>query len=271
MKLKIIWQATGDELLFDITNKEFVKWFVEISQQRGNRYSVGDQIIDQISAPKNTQSLIDEEIKYIDTVNTALASLKMPIFAKPDNWYDQRQLNTLHKEWSKTKLKWPRLTELLYKLDKKLFEAYQEMNCHIHLIESSFVYSFRDQTNWRVPNPFKDQYFPWESSNLYVKYPGHGRFAFEKFVNLDVYDDILDDDCNWDNVDAYIGMNFRRPYQKTPTTEFLNWCKEKNLVPFDGTISLGNLADWEHSLTTARQVNEKNVNITDNYFSLLLT
>jgi len=270
MKIKLTWHKTDDELFFDVANKEFVKWFVETSQEKGNNYSEGGQVIDGISFPRITQQRIDEQIKYIDTVNKALASLRMPLLSKPDNWYDQRQLNKLHKDWAQTEMKWPKLSELLYKMDKKIYEAFQEMNCHTHLIETSFVYSFRDQSNWRVLNPFKDQYIPWEFSNLYLIYPGHGRFSFEKFINLDVYDDFWEDDCNWVNIDAYVGMCIRRPYRKTPPAEFLAWCKEKNIVPFDYTVPLGNLVDWENNLTMARQVVEKNVNISDNYFSLSL-
>jgi hypothetical protein len=271
MKIRLTWNSTNDKLLFDVINQELANWFVLTSEQLGNRYSIGDQIIDTLLAKPSTGKLIKEEIEYIETVNKQLTLLKMPVFKIPSNWYDQQQLNTLHKDWGETRQKWPKLTELFYKIDPKIYEAYQEMNCHIHLIEKSFLYRFRDPANWRVCNPFKDNSYDWETCNLYINYPGHGREAFEKFQNMDTYNDIYRDNVNWDNIDASIGINLIRPYKETPPQEFLDWCKEKKLTPHTRTIPLANLVNWKHDLTTARQIMSENVIIYDNYFSLEIT
>jgi hypothetical protein len=268
MKIQLTWKSTNDILLFDVINQDLAVWFVQTSQELGNRYSIGDQVIDTIRQSADTNRLIQEEIDYIETVNKQLTLLKMPTFTLPSNWYDQRQLNKLHKDWGETRLKWPKLTELFYKIDKKIFTAYQEMNCHIHLIENSFLYRFRDPTHWRVSNPLKNNNYDWEVCHLYISYPGHGREAFEKFRNMDTYDDIYRDNVNWDNIDASIGMNLVRPYKESPPQEFLNWCKEKELTPHTYYIPLANLVDWEKNLKIARQIATKNVTIQDNYFSL---
>jgi len=268
MKIQLTWKLTNDRLLFDAINQDLASWFVQTSQQLGNHYAVGDQVIDTIQASNNTNKLIQEEINYIETVNKQLALLKMPLIEMPSNWYDQKQLNKLHKDWAETRQKWPKLTELFYKIDKKIFEAYQEMNCHIHLIEHSFLYRFRDPTHWRVDNPFKDDSYDWETCHLYINYPGHGREAFEKFQNMDTYDDIYRDNVNWDNIDAYLGINLVRPYKQTPPQEFLDWCKEKKLTPHTGSLALANLVDWKENLTVARQIVTKNITMHNNYFSL---
>lgn len=271
MKIKLTWNLTADTLLFDVINQDLANWFVQSSQQLGNRYSAGDQVIDTIRKNLDTNKLIQEEIAYIETVNKQLTLLKMPIFDLPSNWHDQRQLNKLHKDWGETRLKWPKLSELFYKIDKKIFEAYQEMNCHIHLIEKSFSYQFRDPTHWRIDNPFKDDSYDWEVCHLYITYPGHGRLAFEKFVNMDIYDDIYRDNVNWDNIDAALGINLVRPYKETPPQEFLNWCTETKLIPHTYTLPLANLVNWEENLTIARQNITKNIAIQDNHFSLEIT
>jgi hypothetical protein len=268
MEIKLTWKSTGDILLFNAINCDLAYWFVQTSHQLGNCFKTGDQVIDTIRKSLDTNNLIQEEIAYIETVNKQLSQLKMPIFNLPSNWYDQRQLNKLHKDWGETRLKWPKLTELFYKIDKKIFEAYQEMNCHIHLIEDSFLYRFRDPSHWRVDNPFKDNSYNWETCHLYINYPGHGRQAFEKFQNMDTYEDIYRDNVNWDNVDSYVGIKLVRPYKETPPKEFLDWCKEKKLIPHNGKLPLGNLVDWEHNLTRAKQIMAENVIIKDNYFSL---
>ena len=160
MRLKTIWDKTGDTLLFDVSNENLAEWFVNISNEKGNRYKMGGQIIDDFTCPANVQDLIEQEIAYIDTVNEILQKLKMPAFNKPSDWYNQQQLNKLHKDWAQSRKQWPKLSELLNKLDKKYYDAYEEMNCHIHLIENSFKYAFRDVNHWRVENPFKDRFFP---------------------------------------------------------------------------------------------------------------
>ncbi len=270
MRIQLTWKSTDDTLLFDVINQDLASWFVQTSQQLGNCFSLGDQVIDILSAKPSANKLIQEEINYIETVNKQLTLLKMPIFDLPSNWYDQRQLNKLHKDWGDTRLKWPKLTELFYKIDKKIFEAYQEMNCHIHLIENSFEYQFRDPIHWRVNNPFKDTSYNWEVCHLFLTYPGHGREAFEKFSHMDTYDDIYRDNVNWDNIDSAIGIKLGRPYKETPPQEFLDWCKEKKLTPHTRTLPLANLVNWENDLTMARQITTENIKIPNNNFSLTI-
>ena len=269
IQLKITWHQTNDTILFDIINQDICEWFVEKSKTVGNnQYSLGDQVIDGIKRKKDVDELIQEEIDYVSTVNSILSKLKLPQFELPTNWYDQSQLNMLHKIWAQTRKDLPKLTELLYKIDKKYFEAYQEMNCHIHEIEDSFKYVFRDPVHWRQDNPFKDKFYEWHEAHLYLEYPGHGRYAFEKFKNLDDGDNIEIDNVNWDNVDSYLGVNLRRPYKLEPPTEFLEWCNKFNLVPHTRTIPLANVADWRNSLAQSRQIMAKNVKINNNQFCL---
>jgi len=263
------WNQTNDSLFFDIINQDLAIWFIEQSNLLGkNRYALGDQTIDAILQATETGQLINEEIEYINTVNSILTKFKLPALKFPTDWYNQSQLNQLHKDWADTRYAIPNLTELLYKIDKKFFEAYQEMNCHIHLIEKSFRYKFRDNTHWRTDNPFKDNVYDWEMCHLYLEYPGHGRAAFEKYQWLDDDDNMYTDNNNWDNIDSYLGMELGRPYKTAPPDDFLRWCKEKNLVPHGYTLPLANLTDWRNTLTSARKTVTENVKINDNYFSL---
>ncbi len=269
MQIRLVWKATNDEVLFDVLDADVATWFVAHGQKLGkNQYRPGDQVIDQLSAKPSTLKLIQEERAYIKQVNEALASLRMPLFQEPENYLDQKQLNTLHKDWAETRQKWPKLSELFYQLNHQWYEAYQEMNCHIHLIEQSFEYRFRDVAHWRTHNPFKERFFEWQICHLYIEYPGHGRSAYEKFQCMDIYDDIGRDNCNWDNLDSFIGVKLSRPYRMDPPREFLDWCEQENLVPWGHTLPLANVADWQNNLTRARQVFTENVKIKDNYFSL---
>jgi hypothetical protein len=269
MQIELIWKKTQDRLLFEAINSDVAEWFVDTSQRLGNNYAIADQKTDGPRRSHDTEKLISEITHDINQVNKFFISMRQPVISIPDDWCNQIQLNKLHKDWAHTRKAWPRLPNMLHKLDRLLFDNYQEMNCHIHLIEHSFRYEFRDSSNWRVDNIFKDNMYEWEVCNLSISYPGHGRNAFEKFENLD--DDLADieiDNCNWDNIDAFLSVNLGRPYKLTPPTEFLDWCQEKKLVPHTHTLPMANLADWRNTITQARKIFMSNVKIPDNHFSL---
>lgn len=268
MKLSLIWES-NDHLLFDVINEDLAYWFVETSDRLGNKWNIADQITDVPLRSNDISKLISEINHAIDRVNAFFIKMKQQPINKPTNWFDQNQLNTLHKDWAQTRKLWPKLPEMLFKIDKSLFDCYQQMNCHIHLIEKASVYSLRDETNWRVNNPFKDTFFNWKQCHLSIEYPGHGRNAFEKFQNYDInLDDIEIDNCNWDNIDAYIQFDFRRPYNISPPEDFLAWCHEKSLVPHTHSIPLANLSDWQNNTTLSKEIFHKNMNITNNYAKL---
>lgn len=269
MQIKLTWKQTNDHLLFDVINSDIALWFVETSQQLGNKYARGSMATDLPRQSQSTEKLIAEISNSIDQLNQFFTSVRMPVITKPDNWCDQQQLNTLHKYWVETRLKWPKLDTMLYKINPVLFNQYHETNCHIHLIENSFRYEFRDNSHWRVDNQFKDKFYNWENCHLSIAYPGHGRHPYEKFEHLD--DDPVNfdiDNCNWDNIDAFVNVEFVRPVKLTPPDEFLSWCKQKNLIPNTRMIPIANLTNWQSMLTTAKTMFVKNLKLTDNYFSL---
>jgi hypothetical protein len=270
MKIKLCWSLTGDYLLFNVINKDIAEWFIDTSQQLGNNYLIGDMVTDLPHRHQDTEKLIKEISDDVDKINNFIVkTIKQSPINKPTDWCNQIQLNALHKDWASTRQKWPKLTELLYKIDPTLFDSYHRMNCHIHLIEHSFEYVFRDSSHWRVDNPFNKNVYDWEECHLSIKYPGHGRHAFEKFENLDEdLENIETDNVNWDNIDPAINIKLRRPYKLTPPPEFLSWCEANHLLPHTSNIPLGNLVDWHSDLTNARHLFIKNNKIPKNYFSL---
>lgn len=268
MQITATWNKTNDQLIFESINHDLCQWFVQICQDKNTKFFVADMITDVPMRAESSLQLIKEISDAIDVVNPFMKKLRLPEFNKPNNWFDQYQLNRLHKDWARTRNEIPNLPVLMYKMDKAIFDAYNQTNCHIHLIENSFHYDFRSNSDaWRVENPFKDTFVDWQVCNLFMPYPGHGRHAFEKFRNFDQEVE-LDDLCNWDNIDSYVQVNLVRPYQLTPPAEFLIWCKQHNLVPHGNHLPLANLKDWETGLTEARGIVTKNIDIEDNYFTL---
>jgi len=269
MKIKLHWYNTDNYVYFDAINQDLAEWFINTSQQLGNNYSTANLVTDVPRRSHDTVNLIEEISRDISKINHFLTTVKQMPVNVPNNWCDQKQLNRLHKDWANTRFRWPKLTELLYKIDTSLFDSYHRMNCHIHLIEESFLYDFRDPTHWRVSNPFKNTTYEWQCCHLSIRYPGHGRFAFEKFENLDEDPADMDvDNVNWDNIDPTINVNLCRPYKMTPPPEFLSWCESKKLVPHGCILPLANIEDWRNNLTRTRELFMKNSQTPNNHFSL---
>lgn len=270
MKIKLTWQKTNDCLEFDAINENLVDWFVKICYNKNTKFQLADMITDVPLRAISSEGVIAELNDAIDIINPYMLKFKQAPFEKPTDWNNQFQLNKLHKDWANTRKVLPNLPKMLYKTNKLLFDKYNQCNCHIHLLENSFVYDFRDNENhWRIDNPFKDEFFDWHVCHLSLPYPGHGREAFEKFRNYDedVYGSDLD---NWNNVDSYVNINLVRPYRLHPPQEFLNWCKKYNLVPHHHLIPLGNLSEWNNSLYKARGIIRNNLKIEKNYFVLTI-
>lgn len=267
MQIKLTWSETDQHLNFDVINPDLAEWFVAKCHELGNQFVTADTVTDVPERSDNTLSRIEEINQAIDAVNKFMASMKQPVFAKPQDWFDQQQLNQLHKDWAVSRIQTPRLSNMLYQIDRKLFDSYQEMNCHIHLIEKSFDNSFRDQTHWRVPNPFQLSRYDWHQCHLAIRYPGHGREPFEKFLNND-QDVYYGDNCNWDNIDSFVQITLVRPYRMEPPQEFLTWCQELDLIPNTNQLPLANLTDWTSNLALARRLVTENSTIPGNCFSL---
>jgi hypothetical protein len=186
MKIKITWDKTKDSLMFVCINEELAQWFVKTAQNLGNNFNTSDMATDLPRHTNKTDALISEISKDIDLINEFMLRIKHDKLDVPDNWHDQSQLNRLHKSCARSRVNIPNLPEFLYRSSKQLFDAYQRANCHIHLIEQSFHYTYRDNKNhWRVPNPFVNTMHDWQVCHLSIMYPGHGREAFEKFKNND--------------------------------------------------------------------------------------
>jgi len=271
MRIKITWNKTHDSLIFDCINEKVAEWFVTTAQQLGNNFSTADMITDVPLRGQDVPTLAAELSAAIDLVNSFLPKIKQPEIEKPTDWYDQQQLNKLHKDWARSRATVPDLPQALHKIDRRIFDAYNQTNCHVHLIERAFKYSFRDNKNhWRVENPFKDLAPEWQVCHLSIDYAGHGRHAFEKFEfnDTDIY---TDDMCNWDNIDSFVTINLRRPYKFEPPQEFLQWCQQNgNLVPHHYDLPVANLQNWETELAQARATVINNKDVPENYFSFEL-
>lgn len=90
------WNS-NERLVFDVINKDIATFFVETSEQLGNEWTIGDQVTDIPRRKHDVLRLIDEINLDVDRVNEFLTNTGHNIIKKPDNWFEQKQLNKLHR------------------------------------------------------------------------------------------------------------------------------------------------------------------------------
>jgi len=264
MKLKLAWTKTGDYFDIVATHPELAEWYVtkcieHQTQFRNNSFREEHQ-------SRSVDPMIQEIQKNLDNLNVIFKKLKTNEIGKPNNFFDQRQLNQLHKEWIGIDQTYPGIDTLLYKVDSHLFESYHALNRQIHVLENSFRYRLRGIDYWQQPNPFFGQSFPMGVFNVMLDYIDHGRSSWEKFINFELSPN--DHELNqWKHFGPAISINLVKPYVQEYPSEFVAYCAQHNIAMTYTQVPLGNVEGLEQ-LATARAIMNKNLTQPDNYVIL---
>jgi len=261
MKLRLAWTKTGD--YFDIvsTHPELAEWYATKCKHYNSNFKTN--VFSQDPDPQNINATVEKIKNDLVQVNDILKKLRIETIDIPNNFFDQRDLNQLHRHWIHIDQNKPGLDNLLYRIDPKLFDAYNSLNMETHKLESSFNYVLRAVDHWKDPNPFTDHCFVPGIFNVSICYTDHGRNSWEKFIN---YESKPNDHelSNWQNIGSAISINLIKPYVSEFPKEFLKYCVEHTIKPVYSCIALGNLPDVE-SLARAREIMNNNLTQQDNY------
>lgn len=264
MKYCLVWQATGDEFLVDSIDEELSQWYAEQAIRNNSKYA--KSMFQTDFETNDILQLIEDSNKDLDTINAILVKCKLPLLIKP-NWFNQWELNKLHKQWVGIQLSNLKFDSMLYKIDPELFNAYSRINRRLHQIENSFKFHLRDINLWRTKNPFEGKTYPTGVFNVSIAYTDHGRNSMEKFINFD--EDPNDEELgSWKTIGGSLVINLVKPYEKPYPQEFLNYCKQHSIPVQDMFVPFGNLVDCRNNLTTVREIMTRNYYIPDNYMSI---
>jgi hypothetical protein len=265
-KLRLFWSQTKD--YFDVVpdNLEFVAWFVNQCNKSESVFGVNNSAIEKA---KLIDSNIQEIKNNLQKVNLFLNNLKLPIIPEPDNLYDQKNLNALHKNWIKLLRMNPRLDSLFYYHNLELFEQFTNINLLVHTIEKSFVYRFAGLPHWRIPNEFKHN--P-PKSGIYtvsVNYTDWGKSSWHKFVDgVTEIDDF--ELSNWETIGSDITLDLNVPYKFSTPDDYIKYCNGAQVeLSLMGGWALGNIADI-NDMSRARTLVNKNLQIPNNNLKFLI-
>lgn len=266
MNFKIYWTQTGDEFQIESNDDELTSWYVEQCAIWDSKFTI--EVFSEDQQPTNVDGIIDLIRQNVILVNNTLSRLKLSPLVLPNNFFDQFQINQLHKDWISLVRKHPKLENLLYKIDVKLFDSFHALNRQIHKLEESFCYRLRSREPRREINPFTNKLFTPGTYNIELEYVDFGRSSFSKFVNFDLTPN--DHELSqWMYIGENISINLVKPYQHEHSSEFITYCAKHSITPVTDKLPLGNLKDVDKTLTYAREVMDRNIILNDNYLRII--
>ena len=261
--LRLTWSQTGDYFDIEAENPEFALWFVEQCNSFGNSF------LYKGNAPAHQDQLIAELKNNVQEVNQFFKKINFPELPVIDDMCSQHNLNLGHKTWISIIRKEPRIDKLLYYSNPELFKKFHDINTLIHQIESGFKYACLGTPNWRVENKFKNIVPTHGIYNVSIEYTDWGKSIWHKF--RDGVDQPIDFELNeWNSIGSSINIKLCHPYTLTFSPDYLTYCAKHQVAPGIDTWPLGNLVDYENTMSRTRNIMNKNTQIPNNTLSFLI-
>jgi len=256
---KLVWEKSGDEIKFSPTSPGLLTYYVEtLNSTYSNSFS--------LSASKFSSDTVTKLVQCINTISDK--SNKIPF--EIDNWtgdvLDQDYLNLLHRQWVLTGIKYPMMPVLLRNLGN-LDSEYRDINTLLHVVESSFRYTFKNYTQdqYQIDNIFGNNILGFDTPNISIGFDNLGRSSWEKFRNFD--NNAVDQDTNdYKKLAGLIYLILGRPISGAAPPEYIEWCANHKVAVVGHTLSLGNILDLESKLTDLRKLLVRNVNEQNDRF-----
>jgi hypothetical protein len=290
MQIKIIFENSGDEILFDAINAEVVEYYIDsINTINMNKFGLKQQFV--------TQQLIEKLQTAVSTVNKFLYKFldgKLDEFSELD-YLDQNILNRYHAQFvqahSKTFLiqtlrnhkdfdiatageslhemlpdEIPKIHfgELLQKLN--LTNQFGEINLAVHAIEDSFNFLFKTDHWIEFHNPFPKSLITNTTANFRLSFNHLGRTLYNKYRTFD-NELIHNDENSYDQLLGFVGIHLTKAETIPLSKEYIEWCRFHNREPIGDFLNIGNIPDLDNHLTRYRQLLYKNLK-AQNKFSI---
>ncbi len=274
--MKLVFENTGDELLFDAVNHEVLELFGDCKFVSNNQY--------------NAVADLWQQINYCaDIINKFLESSEIRLEFPKLHSLSQRNLNSMHAVWAniynyhmfkildhksfidffEDESEEKSLSEITSRIsDPQIKHSFENYNHLIHKIETQFgtnkTFSTKDRIWFDTPN------MKYNTSNnianLSIPSSFIGRTLENKFRYFD-NDLEFSDENNWDQTPQQLSINFGKsrtiPYSK----EYIDWCKRLQREPLGHYLNVGNFVNIDENLTTYRTIMYNNTQ-AENSFSI---
>jgi hypothetical protein len=295
MNYKLVFDGSGDEILFDPLNQELLDFYIDQLNSQGlNSFhcknpQLGSRILDRIQKLKGCVLEINQWLHD-------LAELQLEV-CDTEQYLDQRFLNKMHANWVSSQnliydiqkrrketgfselsekvhdmfpddIQTPPLGVVISKLG--FGELYNSLNePHIHMLEVMFnniKFSVSDIWTKIVDNPFDKKMLTNDHANLSLSFNHLGRTLYNKFVFFDK-DLEFDDENSFDELLGDITLSLK-PSQTIPlSTEYITWCKKHNKQPSGDNLNIGNIPNLYDNITKYRIIVFRNL-LSNNKFSI---
>jgi len=267
MKLQFLWD-TGDYFTADPVYPEFVDWYVQTCVMMGNNFErhlcTGQETFK--ASDVEVSALIIELQENLASVNKIIRGLGLQIYEPKHSFYDQRELNRLHKHWVKWIREDPQIQEKFRKLGRE--DQFRGINYLSHHIESSFKYRMVTAPIWKAPNKFKDLELQDGLYNITMNYAEKGKSSHHKWRGND--DQPNDYELsNWENAVGSLNFQLDSPKVFGYNTDYIDYCDRHNIPKTTLFYPIANINDADQ-LAHARQVMDINMFKKGNALSLRL-
>ena len=252
--MKLSWLKTGDCLDIEVVNPALVDaWLPQLNSRNCFELTV---------PPTLVESHIKQLIDNLNQVNAVMQRLGLaPLADSASDWYNQDNLNTLHRDWVKIQHR-TKIVEFLSRFPNDTLDQFHAVNNLIHDIEHSLVikYSNNSRTPWQIPNPFNPDVLKFGTWQVELDYQNLGRSTYEKWLN---YDQQIDDEDtnNFTHIGGTVVFNISRPIYSSAPENYLAWCQSHRVQPYGNKLPLGNFGQ---DLGTLRTIFYRNVAVPNN-------
>jgi len=285
MQVKLAFNNSGDELLFDAVNYEVIEYYVDcLNEHKLNDFTLlqpAGQLIN--SGINNLHNAIVDANTYIRNITFKEVGSYTDI-----EYLDQRVLNKLHADWVQSQscvvnvqhnrlhssADIRELAEQLHHLlpdgdivtlgtalhKLNLSNDYNRINLSVHALEEMFNNIKYKTNSWiEFPNPFPKSILTNDISNLRLSFNHLGRTLYNKFR---VFDNTLEfnDENTYDQLLGFVSIHLQQPQTIPLSKEYIQWCSNNKVEPSGDFLNVGNLPDINNRVSEYRQLVFRNIN-----------
>lgn len=288
MNFSLVFHGSNDSIPFEVfENQTLFEFFLDALDTTGKNCFFTNQLLSQLLDSKLTRIS-----QCLSTVNPVLSALADRNFTIPTNYFDQKWLSLTHADWVTTqdvvvdidKLRFSndvetaKIGQILHNLypdeirkirlaeacaNLNIINQYEDINIMIHHIENAFEtrnMEFASDGRYDIiNNPYKDSIVTDNGhSNFSFAYTYLGRQLYDRFTTFE--DKLeLQDHFNFEKLEYTFNLNLQKPERIPFSSEFLSWCKDRNVRPMGMCVPIANIVDLDNNLLEYRTILYNNI------------
>lgn len=289
MKIKLIFENSGDELTFDPVNSEVAEYYIDCLDRDNSNYflsypSMGEHIFKIINKLRNSTQVANDILKPISNIS-------LPEYSDTE-YLNQNNLNFLHALWAAIQydsydvqksrnsvdLRVKAIAEQLHHMlpdefyvislgdvitKLGLMETYNSVNMSLHDLESIFSdIRFKTPSWYSVDNHFSKSILTNNICNLRLTFNHLGRTLYNKYTN---FDNRLEhkDENSYNQLLGFVSVHLVKPQTIDLSKEYIEWCKLNNVIPTGDFLNIGNLPDIDIRINEYRNLIYRNLRMNN--------